>query len=220
MTRADEAGLDRLPDGSLWHMRSTYAAETAWAPPFAGNELRLAHGALLNSAAQVARAQAESAVARRDGDEVRALRHDRLAASAEANAQMLRHIIDADEKLISDRQEWATRTAGPRLLSVQADSLLRLRHPEMKIEPLKSAEPDPALETLPELTHEAVAARLAAVDARRAQFAEKLEERLGMTVPAEDPDLEHEGEAWPAWLPAEREAILQPPKPKMRQASR
>src|SRR5258708_39690078 len=83
----------------------------------------------------------------------------------------------------------------------------------MKSEPLKSAEPDSAPETLPELTHEAVAAHLAVVDARRAQFAEKLEERLGRTVPAADPDLEHDGEAWPARLPAEREAILPPSKP-------
>jgi hypothetical protein len=215
MTRADEAGLDRLPDGSLWHMRSTYAAETAWAPRYAGNELRLAHGALLSSSAQVARAQAEAVVARRAGDEVRAQRHERIAASSEANAQMLRQIVDADEKLMADRQEWTTRTAGPWLLAVQADATLRRRHPEMEIEPLKSAEPDPAPERLPELTTEAIAEHIAAAEERRAQFAAALEERLGMVVPSEDPDLEHEGEAWPAWTPAERDAILQPPRPMM-----
>jgi hypothetical protein len=85
----------------------------------------------------------------------------------------------------------------------------------MDIEPLKSAEPDPAPERLPELTAEAVAEHIAAVEERRAQFAARLEERLGVVVPSEDPDLEHEGEAWPAWAPAERDAILQPPKPLM-----
>ena len=215
MTRADEAGLDRLPDGSLWHMRSTYAAETAWAPPYAANELRLAHGALLSTSAQVARAQAEAAVARRDGDEVRARRHERLAASAKANAGMLRQIVDADEKLMADRQEWASRTAGPRLLAVQADALLRQRHPEAAIEPLKSAEPDPAPARLPELNERVIARHLAALEERQVQFAATLGERLGMVVPSEDPDVEHEGEAWPSWAPAERDAILQPPKPLM-----
>jgi hypothetical protein len=41
-----------------------------------------------------------------------------------------------------------------------------------------------------------------------------------VVVPAENPDLEPEGEAWPAWLPAEREAILQPLKPLMKQPQR
>jgi hypothetical protein len=36
-----------------------------------------------------------------------------------------------------------------------------------------------------------------------------------MVVPSEDPDLQHEGEAWPAWAPAERDAILKPLRPLM-----
>ena len=44
MTRTDEAGLDRLTDGQLHLRRAAYAAETAWAPQYAGMELRLARG--------------------------------------------------------------------------------------------------------------------------------------------------------------------------------
>ena len=57
-----------------------------------------------------------------------------------------------------------------------------------------------------------------AVAGQRAAFRQDFEQRLGVMVPAEDPDAEPEGEAWPAWLPAHREAILQPPKPEMRPA--
>jgi hypothetical protein len=199
-------------------MRSTYAAETARAPPFAGAELRLAHGALLDASGQVARSEAFAAAARRDGDMAAAARHDQMAASARANAGLLQQIVDTDTKLMEDRQEWANRTAGPRLLAVQAHALLQVRHPDQHIEPLKSAEPDPAAEELPELTQELVAEHVGRAEARRAEFAARLEERAGLMVPAEDPDYEHEGEAWPKWLPAEREAILQPPRPLMKPA--
>jgi len=51
---------------------------------------------------------------------------------------------------------------------------------------------------------------------QRAAFSAALEERLGVMVPSEDPNAEPEGEAWPTWQPAHRDAILQPPKPEMR----
>jgi hypothetical protein len=152
ITRADEAGLDRLPDGSLWHMRSTYAAETAWAPRYVGHELRQVRAAGLRASADAARADAEAAVARRDGDAERARRHEHLAASARAALAFYSDRADLDEQLMTDRQEWAERTAGPRLLAVQADSALRRRHPDLEIEPLASAEPDPAPDELPAVT--------------------------------------------------------------------
>jgi hypothetical protein len=39
-------------------------------------------------------------------------------------------------------------------------------------------------------------------------------------VPAEDPDYEDEGEAWPAWQRPDRDAVLQPPKPELRPSPR
>jgi hypothetical protein len=220
ITRTDKAALDALPDGSLWLMRATHERETAWAPSWPGRQLRLARAALLDTTAQAALANAHADAARRDGDLDRAGRHDRIAASAQGNETLLQQVLAAGEKQMADWDEWTARTAGPRLLAVQADATLRVRHPDLRIEPLRSAEPEPAPEELPQLTEAAVTEHVAAVEARRAQFAARLEERIGVMVPAEDPDYEPEGEAWPAWQPARRDAILQPPKPQIRPAQR
>lgn len=48
---------------------------------------------------------------------------------------------DLDEQLVGARQEWSARTAPMRLAAIQADALLRRRHPDMDLEPLRSAEP-------------------------------------------------------------------------------
>jgi hypothetical protein len=45
------------------------------------------------------------------------------------------------------------------------------------------------------------------------QFADKLAERQSLMMPAEDPDFEDPGPAFPAWTPPTRDAILQSPKP-------
>jgi hypothetical protein len=64
---------------------------------------------------------------------------------------------------------------------------------------------------------EAEAAALA--EQTRTEFRERLEARQGVKVPAEDPDWQDEGEAWPsAWPGRDRDAVLQPPKPEMRPA--
>jgi hypothetical protein len=39
-------------------------------------------------------------------------------------------------------------------------------------------------------------------------------------IPAEDPDLEDLGPAFPAWASPDRDAILQPPKPEIPAAGR
>ncbi len=96
-----------------------------------------------------------------------------------------------------------------------ADSELRRRYPAQKITPLRSAEPVvPEDAGLDEMQEPDWFARLAG---QRREFAAKLEERQGVIVPAEDPDWQDEGEAWPLWK-AEKEAILQPPKPEIRPA--
>jgi hypothetical protein len=213
MTRVDQADLSRLSDGQLWLRRATYERETAWAPRWCGGELKLAHGALLNAKGQVALAVAEAEVARRAGDHAAARRHEGIAESGRAAEALLVQIVDSDTLLMADRQEWSDRTGGSRLLAVQADAVLRRRHPEARIEPLRSAEPDPAPEELPELTPEAVQEHLRQAAERRQRFARQLEKRLNVAVPAEDPDLEPEGEAWPSWSGAERDAVLQPPRP-------
>ena len=50
---------------------------------------------------------------------------------------------------------------------------------------------------------------------RRSEFAGRLAERQSIKMPAEDPDYEDLGPAFPAWTTASREAILQPPRPQI-----
>ena len=49
-------------------------------------------------------------------------------------------------------------------------------------------------------------------EARKA-FSEKIAERHGVMQPHEDPDYEDLGPAFPSWQQADRDAVLQPPKP-------
>ena len=198
ITRTDEADLSAEPDSRLWLMRATYAAETAWAPAYVGDELRQVRLAGLKASADAARAAAEAEVARREGDAGRAARHEHLAASAKAARDFYAERAGLDEQQMQDRRDWSDRTDGARQLAVKADAELRRRNPEEYIEPLASAEPDPVPDELPPVLGAEDRTRHAeAVAAKREAFRQQLEERLGVMVPAEDPDLEDEGEAWP-----------------------
>ena len=89
--------------------------------------------------------------------------------------------------------------------------LFRSRHPGRKIRPLESAEPKAPEESLPE------PGWLAELTGQRRVFREELEARQNVTVPNTDADWEDQGPAWPQWH-AQRDAILQPPKPQMQPA--
>jgi hypothetical protein len=104
---------------------------------------------------------------------------------------------------------------------VGADTELRRRHPAIRIEPLRSAEPREVadeqraeLDALPEDQDEyqppAWVRELA--EARNA-FSEKLAERRSVMEPGEDPDYENIGPAFPSWQQEDRDAVLQRPKP-------
>lgn len=54
-----------------------------------------------------------------------------LADSTRAAAEFYRERGDRDEQLDTARQEWSARTAPMRLAAVQADALLRRRHPNL-----------------------------------------------------------------------------------------
>jgi len=206
MNRTDAADLRGLPDGSLWHMRETYARETEWAPPHVGTELRAVRMGAVDAAAAAVRAEAEAAAARQRGDHEAAQRHEELAESARQAHAFYSGREAEDAEAMEDRKEWARVTEGSRHLAVTADSELRRRHPERAIEPLRSAEPEQLAERPdPE-----------ARQAQREAFRQRMEERQGVIVPAEDPDAEPLGEAWPSWHGRDRDAILQPPKPALR----
>ncbi len=140
---ADGPDVRVMPDGRLWLLRDTYAAETAWAPRRVGRELRLARLAAFNAHLGAIRAAAEAQAARKDGDHARAGRHEDLAASYRALRDQYQQREQTLAQAMADRQEWEHATARSRHLAVAADAGLRRRHPDQKIAPLRSAESAP-----------------------------------------------------------------------------
>jgi hypothetical protein len=210
-----------MADGRLWLVRDAYATETAWAPRYTGKELRRARLGAFDAALGAIRADAESAAARKVGDHHGATRHEHLAASYRALRDHYQRREQVFAQAMADRQEWDQVTAGSRHMAITADAELRRRHPDQKIEPLRSAEPAPVSETEREQLDLAPDEKIAKMDARirdltaqRQAFRDELHERLGLKVPSEDPDWEDLGEAFPAWHLPGRYAIDQPPEPQ------
>ena len=65
---ADGPDVRAMPDGRLWLIRDTYAAETAWAPRHVGRELRLARLGASTADQGAIRADAETDAARKADD--------------------------------------------------------------------------------------------------------------------------------------------------------
>jgi hypothetical protein len=128
---------------------------------------------------------------------------------------------------MSDREDWEQATRHQRQLAIAADAELRRRHPGQHWPPLRSAEPqltpasqppDPAPD--PENDLDQTARLLGDLAARHREFADQLAQRQTLLIPAEDPDYENLGPAFPAWPAPDRDAILQPPKPLIPPAAR
>ena len=204
-------GVRAMPDGQLWLLRDTYAAQTAWAPRHVGKELRLARLGAFDAALGAIRADA----ARKAGDHDHAERYDTLAASYRA----LRNLHQQREHTLTqaeaDRQDWEHATAGSRHLAIAADTELRRRHPSHKIEPLRSAEPVPATHTERDGKLPETGAWIRDLVARHHAFREKLDERQHLMTPGDDLDWAAPAGTLPSWWPPRRDAILQPPKPEI-----
>ena len=136
--RIDGVDLRGCTDGDLWMQRSAYKRETAWAPPHVAEELRLMRIAERDAHISAVRAEHDAAAAQ---DEDAAVRHRRLAriwraleTKAGKESAMFVGVQDA-------RQRWETLTETTRRIAIAADSELRRRYPDMRIEPLR---PHPA----------------------------------------------------------------------------
>ena len=183
-----------MPDGRLWLIRDTYAAETAWAPRHVGKELRLARLGAANADLGAIRAAAEADAARKVGNHVRARRHETLAASYQAMRDRYQQQESIFIRTMADRQEWEHTTAGSRRLALAADAELRRRHPDQQTEPLCSAEPTTVNDTEREqlnLTSDQEIREMAAwirdLVAQHQTFREKFEECQGLMVPQRGP---------------------------------
>jgi len=218
---ADGTDLRDRADGSLWLIRDQYQAETSWAPKHVGRELGYVRAGAEDARLRVIRSEAEAAVARKAGDGELTARHEQQAERSrlQDSAYQMQETILAG--LMEDRMAWEAATEPQRRLAVAADAELRRRYLEMRIEPLRSAEPEQVtgeqraeLDVLPEEQHEyqppAWVRELA--EARKA-FSEKIAERQSVMEPHEDPDFGDVGRAFPSWEQEDREAVLQPPKP-------
>ena len=218
---AGQPDVRALPDGQLWLARDTYAAQTAWAPPYAGKQLRLSRLGAFDAALAAIRADAETAAARKAGEYDRAARHETLAASYRA---LRDHYQQREHDLTQDtaaRQEWEHATERSRRLAIAADAELRRRHPRRKIEPLRSAEPVPVSDTrcdplqpAPDGKLTEIAALIRDLAVQREQFRAEMDERPGLIVPGDH------GKAFRAMKTPGQDAILQPPKPEITPSAR
>jgi hypothetical protein len=216
-----------MPDGTLLHLRDTYPIETAWAPQWVGDELRQVRLGAQEARLAAIRTSAEADTAQHQGQHEQAHQQQVLAASYQAmhDAYAEREAVFA--AVMADRADWEQATRQQRQLAVAADAELRRRHPEQQHPPLRSTEPEPATqeqraeitltagEEIPELGQ-----WITGLAAQHREFADKLAERQSLRTPAEDPDYEDLGPAFPAWTGADRDAILQPPKPEIQPSPR
>ena len=222
LSPADGANVRTMPDGRLWLIRDSYAAETAWAPRHVGKELRLSRLGAFDAGLSAIRADAEADATRKAGDHARAERHETLAASYRALRDHYQQQEYALAQATADRQEWEQATEQSRHLAIASDAELRRRHPDQEIEPLRSAEPTPISDSEREQLHPSLdreftetATWIRNLVAQRSTFREKMSGRQRLMMRREDPDWIGLGEDLPAWWAPRQNAMLQSPKPQI-----
>jgi len=208
ITRTDGVDVREMPDRSLQYMRGSYQAETGWAPPHVGKQLRDVRLGAATMRLKAIRAEEEARLA---NDQATAARHTGIAATARAFEAQYRDWETLLGAVMEDRQLWDKLTEGGRRLAVQADLELRRRHPHRKLQPMESAEPQAPDQPLAQPTW------LTELEEQRRVFRQEVEARQNVMVPAEDPDWQDQGPAWRVWE-AQRDAILRPPKPEIQPA--
>jgi hypothetical protein len=122
-------GVRGMPDGTLLHLRDTHPVETAWAPRWAGDELRRARTGPWDARLAAIRATAEADAARRRGRRDDAERQYDLAASYQAMGEAYRQREAVLAAATADRAAWEEATHQQRQLPIAADAELRRRHP-------------------------------------------------------------------------------------------
>jgi hypothetical protein len=210
------------PAGLLLHLRDTYPVETAWAPRYVGDELRQVRDAAWDAHLTSPRATADAHAAQLRGGPPASHPGPRAVPQLPRLEQAYRQRETVFAAVMADRTEWEAATRQQRQLAVASDAELRRRHPGQYYAPLRSAEPAPATSTQrAELTMTSgeqtaeMGQWIKALAAGRRTFADRLANRQSQTIPSEDPDYGHLGQAFPPWRRPAREAILQPPMPEI-----
>ena len=208
---ADVPDVRAMPDGRLWLLRDTYAAQTAWAPRHTGKDLRLARLGAFDAALGAFRAAAEAAAARKAGDQDRAERQESLAASYRALREAYQKREHTLAQAMASRQDWEQATAPARHLAIAADAELRRRHPGHKIEPLRSAEPVPVTDTGRDGKPSETATGIGDLAAQHHAFREKPGQQQHLMTPGKDLNWAGLGDILPSWWAPHPDAILRPP---------
>jgi hypothetical protein len=140
---AEGADLRDKDDGTLLHMRDTYATLTGYAPRYVARQLREMRLGVREQSQIASTAKAEAWFAGVRGDTERQARQEAIAREAYAKAAWFR--ARESEYAVADavHREYMEKTAPERRLAVAADAEYRNRHPGEKLEPLRSAEPEP-----------------------------------------------------------------------------
>ena len=131
-----------MPDGTLLHLRDTYPVETAWAPPWVGDELRQVRAGARDARLAApprhrrSRRRPPPRPARRTPPGSRT-----LAASYQALHDAYRRTRDRLRRRHGRPRRLGSRHPPQRHLAVAADAELRRRHPGQQFPPLRSAEP-------------------------------------------------------------------------------
>jgi AAA domain len=203
-----------LSDGALHLLRDGYSTETEWAPRYVTDALRHIHIGTADAELQAIRRDALAQASRDRRELDAAASNEKLARSYRAMAKMYRShemVLAATEQ---DRRQWETVTEMPRQLALAADKELRRRHADHKLQPLRSAEPEPIIEAelaqldLTPRTHfREIAKWIADLKEQHVTFAKRLAAKRSELEAA---DLRQPLRyLTPAWT----DAILQPPLP-------
>jgi hypothetical protein len=119
---------------------------------------------------------------------------------------------------MAHREEWEQATAGSRRLAIAADAELRRRHPDQKIEPLRSAEPDLLSDTEHEQAHPAPGQEISQIQQELSRAT--LQNRQAPKAPPEDPSRSGLDTLFSSRKTLGQAAILQPPKPSIAPSTR
>ena len=136
--RVEGIDLRGCTDDQLRLRRRMYERETSWAPPYVAEELRLARIQARTAWENTVRAEHE---ARAAANPETGNRHQAAARMWQAMQTKATQIADELAAVHETRRQWEALTEPSRRVAVAADIELRRRHPDMKLEPLKSGEP-------------------------------------------------------------------------------
>ena len=137
----DGQDLRALSDGQLLMRRDSYERETAWAPPWAGDQLRQVRVAADNAERDAVLSAARAEAARKQEEHDQAQLHDTLARSQQAMAERYRGFEEQFARTQEARQAWEETTRQQRHDALAAHSEYVRRNPDTDLPPLKSAEP-------------------------------------------------------------------------------